>query len=151
VVRSVAVRATPAEVWPWIAEPRRWTGWSPWLAKDPQTVLLYEGPTSGEGAGWSWSSKTQGRGRMRFVSAQPPQSLGFELFFDDTGMKATGDFTLTPEGDHTRVQWRMDAELGLNPLARWFGLALDRLVGADFETGLASLAKQVPATPAVAP
>lgn len=144
VVRTVDIRATPAEVWPWIAEPRKWTGWSPWLAKDPQTRLQYEGPIGGEGAGWTWSSRSQGHGHMRFVKAEPPQRLGFEMVFDDTGMKATGDFTLTAVGAHTRVQWRMTAELGANPLARWFGLGLDALVGPDFEAGLASLANQVP-------
>lgn len=144
VVRSVEVKATPAEVWPWIAEPRKWASWSPWLAKDPQTRMQYEGPISGEGAGWTWSSQSQGRGHMRFVKAQAPQQLGFEMVFEDTGMKATGDFTLTAVGERTQVQWRMDANLGLNPLARWFGLGLDALVGPDFEAGLASLANQVP-------
>lgn len=151
VVRSVEIRATPAEVWPWLAEPRKWATWSPWLAKDPQTELRYEGPISGEGAGWTWSSQSQGHGHMRFVKAQPPQRLGFEMVFDDTGMKASGDFTLIPMGERTKVQWRMDANLGLNPLARWFGLGLDALVGPDFEAGLASLANQVPSQATATP
>jgi hypothetical protein len=29
--------------------------------------------------------------------------------------------------------------MGSNPLNRWFGLMMDRLVGPDFEAGLANL------------
>jgi uncharacterized protein YndB with AHSA1/START domain len=147
VERSIEIPAAPAMVWPWLAEPQRWAAWSPWYAKDPQMQIQYEGPASGEGAGWTWVSKTQGRGHMQFLQAQAPQSLRYALRFDDMGMQATGAFTLSPAGTGTRVVWRLDTELGLNPLARWFGLALDNLVGADFEDGLSRLAKQVVAPP----
>lgn len=145
VERRVDVRATPEQVWPWIAEPRRWRAWSPWLDQDPATRLDYEGPVSGAGAGWRWSSRTQGSGHMRFVEAQPPQSLHYELTFNDLGMQATGAFLLTPSGDGTAVVWQMEASLGRNPLARWFGLAMDTVVGADFEAGLGRLAQQAQA------
>jgi hypothetical protein len=36
--------------------------------------------------------------------------------------------TLSDEGD-----------LGNNPLSRWFGLFLDRMIGPDFEAGLVNL------------
>lgn len=147
VERSIEIPAAPAAVWPWLAEPKRWEAWSPWYAKDPQMQIRYEGPATGEGAGWTWASKTQGHGRMRFRQARVPQFLGYELHFEDTGMQSTGAFTLTPTSTGTRVVWSLDARLGLNPLARWFGLGLDGLVGADFEDGLSRLAKQVPAQP----
>lgn len=145
VERSIEIRATPAQVWPWIAEPRRWTAWSPWLAKDPKTRLEYVGPASGAGAGWHWSSSTQGTGSMRFVEADAPRQLRFEMSFDDMGMRSTGAFVLTPAADGTKVVWQLDAELGRNPLARWFGLAMDSVVGADFEAGLGRLATQAQA------
>ena len=148
VERSVEVRAAPAQVWPWIAEPRRWSAWSPWLARDPQTRLEYEGPLSGAGAGWRWASDSQGSGHMRFVAAEPPQTLRYEMTFDDMGMQATGAFVLSPAADGTKVVWQMEAALGRNPLARWFGLAMDYVVGADFEAGLGRLAAQVQAQPA---
>ena len=147
VERSVEVRATPAQVWPWVAEPRRWTAWSPWLARDPKTQFVYEGPVGGAGAGWRWSSTSQGSGHMRFVAAEPPRTLHYEMRFDDTGLQATGAFVLSPTADGTKVVWQMDAVLGRNPLARWFGLALDNVVGADFEAGLGRLATQVQAQP----
>jgi len=33
----------------------------------------------------------------------------------------------------------MEGDLGRSPLNRWFGLFMDKLVGPDFEAGLANL------------
>lgn len=143
VVRQAQIAAAPARIWPWLAEPRRWPAWSPWQAREPDLVPQYSGPASGVGAGWSWRSASQGQGHMVFTAATPPQRLAFQLTFDDMGSTAEGAFVLEPVGADTRVTWRMRSDLGLNPLSRWFGLAMDRLVGRDFETGLARLAEQV--------
>jgi len=35
--------------------------------------------------------------------------------------------------------WVDAGDLGLNPLSHWFGLFLDRMIGPDFEAGLAKL------------
>lgn len=38
--------------------------------------------------------------------------------------------------------WGFDTDLGMNPIARYFGLVMDSMLGADYEKGLAKL-KQV--------
>ncbi len=40
----------------------------------------------------------------------------------------------------------MKTILGMNPLHRWFGLFLDRMIGPDFERGLARVKPLVEAT-----
>jgi hypothetical protein len=45
------------------------------------------------------------------------------------------------------VLWGFDAEHGMNPLARWFGLLFDRMIGPDFEQGLAKLKTVMEAAP----
>jgi uncharacterized protein YndB with AHSA1/START domain len=139
VERSRQIAAPPERIWPLIADPRRWNGWSPWLAKDPATKLSYAGAASGAGAEWAWESATQGQGHMRFDSAQAPRHLAYTLVFDDMGLSNTGEFRLEPVPGGTRVVWNIESRFGFNPLMRWFGLALDRMVGPDFETGLARL------------
>jgi hypothetical protein len=37
--------------------------------------------------------------------------------------------------------WTNEGEMGGNPINRWFGLMMDRMVGPDFEAGLANLKK----------
>ncbi len=127
-------------LWPLIADPKRWTAWSPWYAKDPTMRLRYSGAASGTGAEWSWHSRSQGEGRMRFEAAEPPRRLDYALTFVEMGTAARGAFRLDPIEGGTRVTWSFDAELGLNPMLRWIGLGFDRLIGTDLEAGLGRLA-----------
>lgn len=145
VERSREIAASPERIWSLIAEPRRWKAWSPWYAKDPAMTLRYSGADRGAGAEWHWDSPRQGRGHMRFDSADAPRRLAYTLVFEDLVTRATGEFRLEPVGQGTRVIWHLDAQLGHNPVMRWFGLALDGLLGRDFEAGLRHLEQVVTA------
>lgn len=136
VERSRVIEAPPEKVWSLISDPREWNTWSPWAMRDPNMKIEYSGAPSGAGAGWSWKSDSQGEGRMRFESADPPKKLTYTLEFTDMGSTATGEFRLEPVAQGTRVTWSFDSDAGYNPVMRWFGLALDSMVGGDFETGL---------------
>jgi carbon monoxide dehydrogenase subunit G len=52
---------------------------------------------------------------------------------------ADAAFELAPQGGGTQVTWTFETELGMNPIKRYFGLMLDRLLGADYEAGLTAL------------
>lgn len=145
VERSREIAAPAARIWPLIAAPRQWPAWSPWLAKDPAMTLSYAGADSGAGAEWSWHSASQGNGHMRFDRAEPPGRLVYTLVFEDMGSAATGEFLLEPldGGARTRVTWRLESVFGRDLVMRWFGLVLDRMVGPDFDSGLARLAAVV--------
>ena len=39
----------------------------------------------------------------------------------------------------TQVTWTMNGDMGANPLYRWMGLFMDKMVGPDFDAGLANL------------
>ena len=139
VTRSVAVNAAPDKVYGLVADPRRWKEWSVWNRRDPAMAITYSGPTSGSGAGWAWKSKSEGDGRMTFTAAEPGRRLGYELFFPDFGTTSTGELVLAPEGNGTRVRWTMSGDMGSNLMFRWMTLFADRMVGKDFEGGLAYL------------
>jgi uncharacterized protein YndB with AHSA1/START domain len=144
VSRSREIAATPEQIWPQVVDPRRWSAWSPWYAKDPAMKMSYTGPASGAGAQWSWESSTQGQGSMRFERAEAPRLLAYSLRFEDMDSTATGEIRLEPTGSgSTRVEWTFETRLGANPLMRWFGIGLDTMVGKDFEVGLARLAQVV--------
>jgi uncharacterized protein YndB with AHSA1/START domain len=137
--RSVVVAAPADKVYPLVAEPKRWKDWSVWNRRDPAMAITYSGPESGAGARWEWKSPTEGDGRMTFTAAEPGKRAAYELFFPEFGTTSTGELTLTPEGSGTRVTWSMQGTMGSNPLMRWMALAMDRMVGPDFEGGLANL------------
>ena len=139
VTRSADIAAPPDEVYALVASPREWNRWAVWHQRDPGMKIDYTGPASGAGAGWSWKSASEGDGRMSFTEAEPGRRIAYELFFPDFGTTSTGALVLAPEGSGTKISWSIDGDMGGNPLARWLALAMDQLVGKDFEAGLANL------------
>ena len=139
VSRSVVVNAAPEKVYPLVADPHDWKQWSVWNQRDPAMKIDYTGPASGVGAAWAWQSKSEGDGKMTITAAEPAKRVGFDLYFPDFGTTSHGELNFTPEGGGTRVTWSMNGDMGRNPLYHWFALGADRMVGKDFEAGLANL------------
>lgn len=139
VTRSVVINAPADKVYALIEDPRAWKRWSVWNQRDPAMQMEYRGPQTGNGAQWSWTSKTEGDGAMTFVGAVPGKRLGYELYFPDFGTTSTGALELEAQDNATRITWSMQGDMGSNPLFRWMSLMADRMVGKDFEAGLANL------------
>lgn len=139
VSRSVLIQAPPDKIYALIADPRQWKHWSVWNRRDPAMQIEYSGPASGSGAVWAWQSKSQGDGRMSFTTAEPDRRLGYELFFPDFGTTSTGELRLEAGSAGTQVSWVMNGDMGGNPLYHWFAFFGDRMIGPDFEAGLANL------------
>lgn len=140
VTRSATVNAPPEAVYPHVASLKRFTAWSPWQAMDPGMTQTFEGPEEGVGAKMSWQSSNPdvGNGTQEITAAEPGKRVDYRMAFG--GMPpATAAFVLTPEGTGTRVDWQLNADMGMNPVGRWFGLMMDGMVGPDFERGLATL------------
>jgi uncharacterized protein YndB with AHSA1/START domain len=139
VERSVAIAAPAEKVYPLIASPAQWKRWSVWNQRDPKMQIEYAGPPAGAGARWSWRSQTEGNGTMEFTEAVPGRQLAYRLSFPDVDMQSTGELRIERNGSGVRVNWSNEGEMGANPVNRWFGLFMDRLVGPDFEAGLSNL------------
>jgi len=139
VSRSVTVAAPLEKVYALVASPRQWKGWTVWNRRDPAMQIEYFGPETGPGAGWAWKSKSEGDGRMTFTGAQPGRRVAFDLYFPDFDSTSHGELTFAAAGPDTQVTWMMNGDFGSNPVMRWFALFADRMVGPDFEGGLANL------------
>lgn len=146
VERSVLIERPVTEVFATLNSFRRFNQWSPWFAADPQAKYDYSGPADGVGAGMQWSgNRAVGSGSQKILESVPNQKVVVALDFG--GSAATATYTLTPEGAATRLSWRFESEHGFNPFNRWMGLLFDKMIGGDFERGLASL-KQLLEQPA---
>jgi Polyketide cyclase / dehydrase and lipid transport len=141
VVRSTTVAAPQGRVHGLIDDFREWRSWSPWEDVDPDLEREYSGPESGPGARYAWEgNRKAGKGSMEIVESTPDR-VGLRLEFEKP-WKATNDvaFELTPSGgDATTVTWRMTGTQ--KGFAALFGkvISMDRMVGKDFEKGLARL------------
>lgn len=139
VERSVTIAAPAEKVYLLIASPAEWKRWSVWNQRDPKMQMEYSGPSAGVGARWSWRSETEGNGAMEFTEAVAGERLAYRLSFPDMGMQSTGQLRIEPAGNGVRVSWSNEGQMNANPVNRWFGLFMDRLVGPDFEAGLNNL------------
>ena len=119
---------------------QKWNEWSPWAKMDPETKVTYEGPPSGPGSSFSWVSKKTGEGTMTNIDTVPGQSLRFRLDFRKPfAATNTAVFTFTPEGDETNVEWSMSGRNNFFFKAFSLFMDCDKMIGGDFEKGLASL------------
>jgi len=145
VTRSAVIPAPAEDIFPLVNSFREWTKWSPWESVDPAMERSYSGTESGVGAKYAWSgNRKAGSGTMEIVDTAEPRNIKIRLEFTKP-FKAVNptSFTFTPSGDGTQVTWTMTGEnKGIGKVFALF-MNMDKMVGADFEKGLASLAGAV--------
>jgi len=141
VQRSATVSAPPDSVWPYLDDFHRWRAWSPWEGLDPVMTRTFSGADSGAGAIYAWSgNKKVGTGRMEITGAQSPTTLTIALdFLTPFESHNTTVFSLRPAGDSTVVTWTMTGPNTYFGKVMSVFVSMDRLVGKDFEAGLANL------------
>jgi hypothetical protein len=141
VERSALIVAPAGEVFERVNVLRAWEEWSPWAKIDPGMRQTYEGPAAGVGAAMAWSGNGKvGAGRMTITESVAGKAVRIRLEFLRP-FKATnqGEFLFEREGEGTRVTWGMTGEK--NFMSKAFGLVMDmdKMIGRDFEKGLAQL------------
>ena len=143
VERSALVPAPPDVVFAQIQNLRAMDTWSPYAHMDPEMKIRYEGPEAGVGARSSWEGPQMGTGSLTVTGVEPGRSVDMNLDML-TPMEAHNQirFSLAPEAGGTRVTWRMQGESGFLGKAIHLVVDMDRMVGGDFETGLAALAQK---------
>ena len=140
VTRSTTIQADPARVRDLVNDFHEWTAWSPWEDLDPQLHRTYSGPASGVGAHYAWQgNRKAGEGSMEITGSGTEQieiELAFLKPFRNTQQVS---FSIVPDGTGSDVTWRMLGEH--EGLMRLLGrvVSMDKLVGRDFEKGLARL------------
>jgi carbon monoxide dehydrogenase subunit G len=141
VERDIAIAAPAEEVFGFIVDFHRWVAWSPWEGIDPNMRRTYSGPDAGRGATYEWEGiRKVGKGRMEILDAEQSTDVRIKLDFI-TPFKAQNvtRFTLRQEGDTTLVNWSMTGPKTLMSKVMGIFMSMDKLVGRDFEKGLAQL------------
>jgi len=140
--RALVIKATPEAVLAQVADLKAWKNWGAWQERDPGMKLSYSTPATGVGAWSKWESAKEGNGKMT-ITSQTATKVSYDLEFPDMGTSSKGSMELVPDGGATRVVWVDAGDLGMNPLNRWFGLFLEKIIAPDFERGLANIKKLV--------
>lgn len=139
--RSTTIAAPPSAIFPHLDDLHKWQAWSPWAKKDPNAKETFEGPATGVGSSMAWAGNNDvGEGKMTIVDSKPDQSVQYRLdFIKPFAGTNLAEFTFKPEGGNTLITWTMT---GKNTFFfKAFGLFVDcdKMIGNDFEKGLADL------------
>jgi uncharacterized protein YndB with AHSA1/START domain len=139
--RSATINAPAAKIFAVLNDFHQWTGWSPWEHKDPALKRNYSGAERGKGAVYGWEGdKNVGTGRMEILEANAPSKLVIKLdFFKPFEAHNTAEFTMLPQGNATNVHWVMHGTAPFMSKVMQVFMNLDKMVGKDFEAGLANL------------
>jgi uncharacterized protein YndB with AHSA1/START domain len=141
VTRSTTIAASPASVFAYVNDLHNWEAWSPWAKLDPNAKNAFEGPPAGVGAAMSWSGNNQiGEGRMTITESRQGELVGFSLkFLRPFKASNTAEFTFKPQGGQTAVSWSMSGKNNLMFKIAGLFMNCDKLLGGQFEKGLAQL------------
>ncbi len=156
VTRSVVISASPSEIHPYVNSLSQWPHWTAWNTDNyPELKYTYEGPEAGVGAIQTWTEPGMGGGRLEITRSEEGTGVEFTLKFEQSPEPLVGSIEYNVvkgvsdgDADVTRVTWTGHGELGANPIARYFGLLMDSMIGTDYETGLKNLKILVEAPPA---
>lgn len=142
IARSAVIEAPPERIYPLINDFHEWERWSPWAKLDPAQVVTYDGSPLGAGALMSWSgNKKVGAGKMKIAESSQNERVRLKIQFLKP-MKAIHEvqFDLKPIDDtRTELFWTMAGKNEFMGKAMHAFLNMDRMIGGQFEAGLANL------------
>ncbi len=118
--------------------------WNPFLEPDPAIRLAYSGPEPGPGAVSTWAGNRQvGEGSFEVTDAvAPSRVVGRLIMLKPFAADNAVEFTLAPKGEATTVTWTMSGQQPLMAKVMTLFFDCDRMVGGQFDKGLASLDEQ---------
>jgi uncharacterized protein YndB with AHSA1/START domain len=139
--RAASIKAPPEKIFPLINDFQRWDAWSPFEKKDPAMKRTFSGPASGKGSVYAFEGDSQvGAGRLEITDTSAPSKVALTL---DMVKPFEGhniiEFTLEPRGESTNVTWAMHGAMPYISKVISVFCNMDRMIGKEFETGLANL------------
>ena len=141
VERSTVIGAPAGVVFGLVNDFHNWQGWSPWAKMDPAAKNTFEGSPAGKGAVFTWAgNKKIGEGRMTMLDSKPNELIRIKLeFFKPFAGTSMAEFEFKMQGEQTGVRWSMVGEKNFFFKMFCMFMDMDKMVGGDFEKGLASM------------
>ena len=141
VERTASIKAPPEKIFAQISDLKTWAAWSPYEKKDPAMKRAFGATTAGKGAVYEWDgNKNVGKGRMEITDAAPSSRIVIKLdFIEPFEGHNTAEFTMDGKGGATQVTWAMYGPANFVSKLMGVFFNMDKMIGADFEAGLANL------------
>jgi uncharacterized protein YndB with AHSA1/START domain len=149
VARTATIAAPAPAVFAQVNDFHNWQAWNPWAKLDPAMKQAYEGAPAGPGAVYAWAGNYEvGEGRMTLTESRPNDLIRIRLdFLKPIRGTSLAEFTFKPEGDRTVVTWSMTGRNHFMAKAVHLFMDMDKMIGGNFEKGLAQMKAVVEAAP----
>ncbi|HEY4247015.1 MAG TPA: SRPBCC family protein [Lacunisphaera sp.] len=150
VERSTTVAASPALVFAQVNDLRNWQEISPYTKMDPTAKYAFSGPPAGVGAALAWKGNSKvGEGSMTITESRPGELVRMRLNFEKPFESLCySEFTFHPiagKAIQTSVKWSMTGEKAFVMKLMGLVVSMDKMIGPQFEEGLANLKSTVEA------
>lgn len=149
VARTAVIAAPAPAVFAQVNDYRNWKAWSPYEKLDPAMKKTYEGAAAGTGAIYTWVGNSQaGEGRATITESRPSELIRINLeFLKPFAATNTAEFTFKLAGERTAVTWSLTGTRNFMFKAVGLFMNMDKMVGGQFEEGLAQLKSVAEAAP----
>ncbi len=145
VTRSVLIKAPKEAVFEQMVKFRNWTNWSPWYLMDTSMKMTYSGTDGTTGSAYQWKGQENktGAGSMTNTGVEGT-SMNFDVVFTaPRDGKAKGMLSAKDSLGMTKATWSFSMHMDFPFNAMEAFLNMDKMLGGDFETGLATMKKYV--------
>ncbi|MFL5349518.1 MAG: SRPBCC family protein [Hyalangium sp.] len=141
VERSATIQAAPEFAFALVNDFHHWAEWSPWDKLDTSMKRTFDGASAGSGAIYAWTGNDKvGEGKMTVEESKPNEQVRIKLeFIKPFASTSTTTFTFTKAGEGTQVTWKMEGHNNFVSKAFSMFMNMDKMVGGDFERGLAAM------------
>jgi len=141
VARTVAMAAPASKVFSHVNDFHQWQAWSPYDKRDPAMQRTYDGPPVGKGATYAWNGNNEvGEGRSTITESRANELIRIQLEFKRPFAGTnTAEFTFQPNGNGTAVTWALIGKYNFITKAMGLVMSMDKMIGGDFDEGLANL------------
>jgi effector-binding domain-containing protein/uncharacterized protein YndB with AHSA1/START domain len=152
--REIVINAPAETVYKTASHYENFPQWSPWQHLDPNMKTNIEGTDGTVGAKYSWVGNNKaGAGAMTLTKLEENKTIGQDLDFEKPFKShATTYMNFEPADGGTKVTWGMMGESGfVSRVMMTLMGGMDKMIGPDYEKGLANLKSLTEAEASSAP
>jgi len=146
ITRTIIIKAPKEAVFEQIVNFKNWHRWSPWDRMDSTMKITYAGTDGQPGSSFSWDGNDKvGSGQMTDSAVSGTQMNFIMNIYKPMANTASGYFKLEDTAGMTKVTWELTASSPRPWNAVNAFMNMDKLLGGDFEAGLANMKEYVEA------
>jgi hypothetical protein len=146
--RSATTTADASTIYGIVNNLKTYDSWMPWNQIDPNMQKEFGPKTVGQGAYYTWNSTNShvGSGKLS-ITESSPALVATDLDFGEMGTSKAG-WRIEPGASSPKVTWYIDGRCDQGDfmwqvMGKWMNAVglFDKMMGSDFDKGLASLKK----------